>query len=730
MNKYTWVLGMLMMGCVVVTGGCDAVEADRPKLSIDTIEKISETMLSKMVIVEYDLKFDRGQAPYAMGQFSQSYDVDELVGEERPLELPGYFVTPTEVVTVDVAIHPRFIKSIHIRIGDKRVRGKISRLVIDQPAAFIEIEEPLDDASVLAFEKPDPKASPVKKDDPKAAFKKLVLVVSAVRSEADWTTVASPMGTAVWTPTTTPPMRQVGGRSSLRILVNANGDVLGATARGTIDPDTHSWKGSPIDWPTVDAANMTKLLKSTQGITDAAIFRVKLHLRSPKQKPGRYNNGDEKTEMQTFALLTGPKQLLVLANLDPKTTARLERIQVYLPDSRTMLATFHKSLKDYGAFTATLDEPLAGALKLSDVDPRILRLKSLPTAELQIRGELREAFYQPVRIYDARIGWREHIYPALSRRGEKGHYLFDTEGHLLAMPIERRKKNGGGSRSRGSGKLTAAKYVGTVLANLDTPEHVDASNVPLSEATESRLAWLGMYLQGLDPELARENNVSQLTNNGQTGALVSYVYPESPAGKAGVKPGWILLRLHSPEQPEPIRVRGTGAGSQHFPRIWQFYDRIGEQQFDQIPRPWPGAENSLTTTLTNLGLGKKVTGEFFVNGKVKRIPFTIVEGPTHFDTAKRFHDKPLGVTVRNMTYETRRYFLRKKSEGGVIISKVDLGSKASQLGMRPFELITSVNGKPVANVDAFEKAIAPRGELNIGVKRWTRGRVIKVDMGK
>ena len=723
---------MLMMGCLLVTAGCDAVEADKPKLSIDTIEAISETMLTKMAVVEYELKFDRGQPPYAMGQFSQGYDVEELVGEERPLELPGYFVTPTEVLTVDVAIHPRFIKSIHVRIGDKRVRGKISRIVLDQPAAFIEVEKPVDAASVLAFQKPDPQAKPVQKNDPRAAFKKLVLVVSTVRSHADWATVVNPLGTSVWTPKTTQPLRQVGGRSSLAILVNAEGDVLGATARGTIDPEKHSWKGSPTEWPTIDAAAMTKRLNGIQRVADAAIFRVKLHLRSPKKKPGSYDDGSQKTEIQTFALLTGPKQLLVLANLDPKTTARLERIQVYLPDSRTLLATFHKSLKDYGAFTATLQEPLDGVLKLSDVDPRTIRLKSLPTAELRIRGELREAFYQPVRIYGADLGWREHIYPALARRSKKGLYLFDAQGKLLALPIQRRKKNGDGQNrySRGAGKLTAAKYVASVLANLDNPGHVDASNIPLSEATESRLAWLGMYLQGLDPELARENKVSQLTNNGQTGALVSYVYPESPAGKAGVKPGWILLRLHSPEQPKPIHVRGTGAGSRYFPSLWKHYDGLGERIFDRIPRPWPSAENSLTTTLTNLGLGKTVTGEFFVDGKVKRIGFTIVEGPTHFDTAKRFHDKPLGVTVRNMTYETHRYFLRKKEEGGVLISKVDIGSKASQLGMRPFELITSVNGKPVANVDAFEKAIAPRGELNIGVKRWTRGRVIKVDMGR
>ena len=67
--------------------------------------------------------------------------------------------------------------------------------------------------------------------------------------------------------------------------------------------------------------------------------------------------------------------------------------------------------------------------------------------------------------------------------------------------------------------------------------HIDPSNVPLTEQEESRLAWVGVELQPLNKELARANNVSKLTRDGQIGALVSYVYPGSPAEKAGVEVG-------------------------------------------------------------------------------------------------------------------------------------------------------------------------------------------------
>ena len=52
----------------------------------------------------------------------------------------------------------------------------------------------------------------------------------------------------------------------------------------------------------------------------------------------------------------------------------------------------------------------------------------------------------------------------------------------------------------------------------DLPKYVDGGNVPLSDQDENRLAWMGVALQGLDKELARANNVSDQTRDGETGA--------------------------------------------------------------------------------------------------------------------------------------------------------------------------------------------------------------------
>ena len=86
------------------------------------------------------------------------------------------------------------------------------------------------------------------------------------------------------------------------------------------------------------------------------------------------------------------------------------------------------------------------------------------------------------------------------------------------------------------------------------------------------------------------------------------------------------------------------------------------------------------------------------------------------------------MTVRDLTYELRQYFRRPVSEPGVIVSKIEPGSKASVAGLRPYEIITHVNDQPVMNVKEFETLTAQSGELRFEVKRWTRGRVVKVTL--
>jgi S1-C subfamily serine protease len=251
--------------------------------------------------------------------------------------------------------------------------------------------------------------------------------------------------------------------------------------------------------------------------------------------------------------------------------------------------------------------------------------------------------------------------------------------------------------------------------------------VPLSEEEERRLAWLGLEFQGLNKELARANKVAELTKDGETGAIVSYVYPDSPAAKAGIEPGVILLRIHVADRPKPIEVQLRDYGDRG-PFPWEKLDEVPEQYYDRIPPPWPSPENSLVRSLTDLGFGTKFKAEFFRDGQMVMKDLEVTASPPTYESAPRYKSAALGLTVRDLTYEVRRYFQKKADEPGAIVSKIEQGSKASVAGIKPFEIITHVNDKPVMNVKDFEKAIAGQDELRLSVKRMTRGREVKIKM--
>ena len=679
---------------------------------------IAETVKPSVVRVEYELQFDKGEAPKdcvrcpGCGQYHAGGD--EVIEEERPLEMAGFALSPTQVLTPDLPIHSRFIKSIAVRFGDQRVGAKIAALVLAQQAAILELAEPLKDAKPLAFA-----------DDRKAQFS-----VVYDFEEGVWGMKVAPMTEAVLLTDTGRKYVKLGACS---LAVDKAGAPVGLSMRDKMPVD-FAWKGSPLQWPAISADGMSAARAKLKADSSRGLLRVKLNFRSPtgKSQPDySYRRGESEnaTEQNVVGVLLDDKRILVLASLKPKTTARLERIAAYPPQGKPVPAKYASALADYGCFVATLERPIEGAMKLSA--ERIIDLPDtlLLSAKITLHGEKRVVWYGHNRINSFEIGRKRAIYPNVP--DDESLYLFDTQCALLALPVAPRPKVAvqGGRYGRGEDPvLTPVAYLQEALA--DPAKGMDPGNVPLGEAEENRLAWLGVELQPLDRELARANNVSDQTRDGEMGALVSYVYPDSPAGKAGIQTGYVLLRLHVPGQPAPLEVGlgeyGSSFGDEPFP--WDRLEELPEEYFDQIPRPWPPAENNLTRALTDIGFGKKFTAEFFHDGNTINKDLEITQSVPYFDSAPRYACKPLGLTLRDMTYEVRRYFQRKPDDPGVIISKIERGSKASVAGIKPFEIITHVNDTPVLTVKDFERLMQGQEELRLNVKRMTRDRVVKIKL--
>ena len=688
-------LAALAAGC---TGG---TSPDRDTTGLAEQEAVAKALAPSLVRVEFTLRYDKGEPP-ASG--------DRFFSEDRPGEVPGYLVSPTRVLVMDPADYPRFIEKVNVRLGDDVAPAKFVAWATTHDAAFLELERPLKGGQPLAFD--------ARKGPP------YLSVVGGERG-GGWVIQVQKYAPSL---SVFEDGRLLSSAPNWAILTDEQGSPVGAVMDGEIPAD-NSWKGSPLDWPTCSAEEHQRLMADFAARADRAVVRITLYFRSPsKEAPSRryYGRGNEEnsTEINVTGVLVEGGKVLVLADLQPKVTARLERIVVHPAAGGDVEARFAGSLRDYEGLVATLEKPIDGAVAISDKPVYDYDSRLLVGADVRVQGENRTVYMTHRRITSFRLGWHRHVYPqAYGRPGTL--FLFDTDGSLAALPVTQREKVSLQSSSSNRPDLVFATYLKDVLGNLAA--HTDPANVPLSENEEHRLAWLGVELQRLNQELARINNVSQLTRDGDIGAVVAYVYPGSPAAKAGVEPGWILLRLIVEGQPKPIDVQvESDYGDGPFP--WDELDHVSEQSFERIPTPWPSAENTFRRTLTDLGFGTKFKAEFSHDGRLVTKDFEIAQSPTHYESAPRFKSQALGITVRDVTFELRRYFQKKDDEPGVIISKIEPGGKASVAGIKPYEIITHINDKPILNVKDFEAAIQNQDELKLEVKRMTRGRVAKIVM--
>ncbi len=708
-----------LMTCMVAAmcfAGCDngGLNASSTKLQPEGVVKILEVAAPSVVVVEMTLQYDKSESPYG----GEIYSAEQYIKEERPVEQAGYLVKlgkETFVVTGDPLVHSRFIKSIKVRQNDVTVPARVHSFTDRAGAMLLTLDKPIEGSKALAF-------------NTKAA--KPYIAVSAGRFNTRWSLRTSSVESQILLDDIKTPLRRMASRGGVSIVINSKGELAGLIYGQSVGLKTDAWKGDSLTGKTVAAKKVQSWLDTVGAQVGNGVYRVTLNFRSPRkgQRTSRYDS-ESVTEKQCFAIATDKKTVLILANLSPRDTARLEEITVHTAKGNTK-ATFTCSLKNYGALVAKTKAPLKGVAAIYTGDLFGLDEQLLPSLELRIQGEKIVSY--PIRnmIEDYELGWRKQVYPKLAATVKGEEFLFNRQGQLVAFPISQRTKDGDSRYSYGGSgdTTTAAKYLVNVLAALDDKANIDTNNIPLTEEEENRLAWMGVYLQPMNEELARENNVATATRNGRIGALVSYVFPNSPAAKAGIEPGMILTQIHVDGEPKPHDVQGTGSPFRGGVFPWAQLDQIPEQYFDQIPTPWNAAENTLTRYLTDSGFGRKYTADFYVDGKLTKKNFTIARMPDHYGSAKRYKNKALGMTVRNLTYEARNYFRVMPKDPGVIISMIEPGSKASVGGLKPYEYITHVNDKPVADVKAFEAALKAGGELKLAIKRFTEGRVVKLEL--
>jgi S1-C subfamily serine protease len=520
---------------------------------------------------------------------------------------------------------------------------------------------------------------------------------------------------------------------------SAMGPIVTASGAPVSFALSHAWwtkeqaGRSPLDWPSAGAEDFARAVELVQGKAAAGILPVTIRLRTwgtrryDMMYMEYYGEGQGPNEFQAAGLYLRPGMILVLTGLSRRDTGRIESITAESGGTALPLEV-EGAFSRYGILLTSPKGELGGAAPLvaspfkdeGDIDTLLV------ADRLTFDKFARDEKFARERVAQISRGFQGLLWPEMESGGENT-FLFTLDGALVAAPMAVRKALSMGDRWRYSGpeESTLTMPAQRLVEMLEDIEaHLDRDYRVLSEDEARRLAWLGVETQPLDNNLARAKNVSLETEGGEIGAIVSHVYAGSPAARADLRAGDILLRLSAPRQLRPVNITLEERRAPQFP--WAQLDQIPDMYFEQLPRPWPSRENELTRLLTEVGAGRTIVLSFLREGAETTAAIEIETGPKDFRSADKYEDEGLGFTVKNATYEVRRYFQMAEDAPGVVVADIKPGSRVSVAGLKPCEMITAVNAAPIQDVQQFREALAPGGEMSLTIQRMFESRVIQL----
>jgi serine protease Do len=234
--------------------------------------------------------------------------------------------------------------------------------------------------------------------------------------------------------------------------------------------------------------------------------------------------------------------------------------------------------------------------------------------------------------------------------GNSGGALLDLHGDLVG--INTAIVTGGSGGNQGVGFAIPIDMARNVMEQI-----VDHGKVVRG--------YLGVAIQTVDADMAKAFG---LTQGG--GALVADVTPGSPAAKAGIERGDVILELNGKTVNEPddlsLHIAQTAPGSTVHLKI----SRNGQTRDISVTLD----ELSETTAASASGEGGTAALQ--------------------------------GVQVQNLTPSIARDLGISKNVPGVVITSVDPSSAAAAAGLQQGDVVQEVNRKPVHDVAEYDRALA------------------------
>lgn len=177
--------------------------------------------------------------------------------------------------------------------------------------------------------------------------------------------------------------------------------------------------------------------------------------------------------------------------------------------------------------------------------------------------------------------------------------------------------------------------------------------------------YLGVYIQDVTPELGKQFGLSQ-----GGGVLVGDVTPDTPAAKAGLKKGDVILQLN-----------GNLVDSR----------------------------SQLQVQISQIAPGTPVKLKVWRDGKAQDATVTLGELPEKAAKAGPSENSSgalEGLDVETLTPEITQQLDLPAGTRGVVVSSIDPSSPAAASGLNRGDVIQEVNHKAVSNIEEFRRALS------------------------
>ena len=271
-------------------------------------------------------------------------------------------------------------------------------------------------------------------------------------------------------------------------------------------------------------------------------------------------------------------------------------------------------------------------------------------------------------------------------RGNSGGPLFNMAGEVIGVNSAIYSPTGG---SVGIGFAIPSQLAANVVGQL-------------KDHGRTRRGWLGVRIQTVTDELAESLSLPK-----SRGALVASVQDDSPAKKAGIEPGDVIVTFAGKEV---TAMRGL-------PRL------VAEHAInaDAKVELWRKGK-TMTVTVK--------VGELDEKEQVAAVDPKAAPPAAAGDRAQA-----LGLTFAALNPDLRKKFDIKESVKGVVVTEVAPNSDAAQQGIRPGDVIVGINGEDVAAPkDVAEKVkkvqSAKRNSVALFVERAGDRRWVAVKLGE